>query len=285
MQEWEDQNKGYRYILNIVDCFSKYAWSIPLKDKKAETVLNAFKTICKESDRKPKHIWVDEGKEFYNKKMDEWLKDNAINRYSTHGPHKSAIVERFNRSIKQNMWKLFTAYNTRKWIDMLPKLVSDYNNKRHSSTKLKPVDAILPKNRDKVCLRANYGEYIPKAPKFKIGDTVRISRIKGLFEKGYLPNYSEEVFTIAEVKPSNPITYILKDSVDNLIQGGFYEQELQQTKQEIFRIEAVIKKKKIKGVEHGLVKWLGYSKKFNQWLPMIDIEKVPNFDLKKSNKV
>ena len=76
MQEWKNQNEGYRYILNIVDCFSRYAWSIPLKDKKAETVLNAFKTIS----RKPKHIWVDEGKEFYNKKMDEWLKEYSTNK-------------------------------------------------------------------------------------------------------------------------------------------------------------------------------------------------------------
>ena len=278
MQEWEDQNKGYRYILNIVDCFSKYAFSVPLKDKKAETVLNAFKVVCKESGRVPEHIWVDEGKEFYNKKMDDWLKDNSINRYSTHGPHKSAVVERFNRTLKQNMWKLFTTYNTRNWIDILHRLINDYNNKTHSTTKIKPVDAILPENKDEVRCHVDRLQYGRKTPKFKLGDTVRISRIKGLFEKGYLPNYSEEVFTIAEVKLTVPVTYILKDSADNLIQGGFYDQELQKTKQEIYRIESVIKKKKIKGIEHGLVKWLGYSKKFNQWIPMSDIEKVPHLE-------
>ena len=203
--------------------------------------------------------------------MDEWLKEISINKYSTHVEHKSAINKRFNRSLNENMWRLFTAYNTRKWIDMLPRLINEYNNKKHGSTKLKPVDAILPKNRGKIFMQT---EYTTRTPKFKVGDTVRISRIKGLFEKGYLANYSEEVFSIAEVKLTNPTTYILKDSADNLIQGGFYEQELQKTKQEIFRIEAVIRKKKIKGVEHGLVKWLGYNKKFNQWIPMKDIEKV-----------
>ena len=81
MQEWSKENKDYRYMLNVIDVFSKHAWSIPLKDKKGLTVLDGFKQIVKESDRIPKHIWVDEGKEFYNKNMDEWLKENNIMRY------------------------------------------------------------------------------------------------------------------------------------------------------------------------------------------------------------
>ena len=105
MQEWKSVNKGYRYILNVVDCLSKYAWSVPLKDKKGETVLDSFKYIVKISDRKPAYIWVDEGKEFYNKEMTAWLKDEKITRYSTHGEHKSAIAERFNRTLKERMWR------------------------------------------------------------------------------------------------------------------------------------------------------------------------------------
>ena len=103
MQEWADKNKGFRYMLNVIDCFTKFAWSIPLKDKKGLTVLEAFKKIVNESKMIPKHLWVDEGKEFYNKDMTEWLKDNDIVRYSTHGEHKSAIVERFNRTLKTKM--------------------------------------------------------------------------------------------------------------------------------------------------------------------------------------
>ena len=125
MQEWADKNKGFRYMLNVIDCFTKFAWSIPLKDKKALTVLEAFKKIVNESKMIPKHLWVDEGKEFYNKDMTEWLKDNDIVRYSTHGEHKSAIVERFNRTLKTKMWTRFTAENTRNWIDMLDKLMKD----------------------------------------------------------------------------------------------------------------------------------------------------------------
>ena len=101
MQEWSKENKGYRYMLNVVDVFSKYAWSIPLKDKTGITTLNAFKQIVQSSKRKPKHIWVDKGKEFYNKHIDEWIKENNIVRYSTYGEHKSAVVERFNRPLRQ----------------------------------------------------------------------------------------------------------------------------------------------------------------------------------------
>ena len=116
MQEWSKQNKGYRYMLNVIDIFSKYAWSIPLKDKTGKSILDGFKQIVKESNRIPKNIWVDEGKEFYNKLMNEWLKENNIIRYSTHGEHKSVVIERFNRTLKELMWKRFTSENTRNWI-------------------------------------------------------------------------------------------------------------------------------------------------------------------------
>jgi hypothetical protein len=248
-------------MLNVIDVHSKYAWSIPLKDKTGKTVLDAFKEIVKSSGRKPDHIWVDEGKEFYNKHMDEWIKENNINRYSTHGEHKSAVVERFNRTLKTIMWKRFTAENTRNWIDMLDKLLFQYNNKKHSTIKMTPTEASQMHDPEK--------QY-----KFSVGDHVRISRIKGTFEKGYLPNWSEALYTVHEVKRTDPITYIIKDMNGEIITGGFYTEELQKSNQEVFRIEKVIRKKKINGVEHGLVKWLGYNKKFNEWKPMSEVKKL-----------
>jgi hypothetical protein len=95
--------------------------------------------------------------------------------------------------------------------------------------------------------------------------------MKGIFEKGYLPNWSEALYTIHKVKETSPVTYILKDMNGEIVEGGFYTEELQKSKQEVFRIEKVLRKKKINGVEHGLVKWLGYNKKFNEWKPMSEI--------------
>jgi transposase InsO family protein len=302
MQEWSKQNKGYRYMLNVVDVFSKYAWSVKLLDKKGKTVLEAFKQIVKSSGRKPGRLWVDQGKEFYNKDMDEWIKENDIIRYSTYGEHKSAVVERFNRTLKTIMWKRFTAENTRNWIDMLDKLIFKYNNTVHSAIKMTPTDARGRPATGGPTLRAHGSEdevaakpvttqqvepsaggasqgklmfnpepYSRQKPKFSVGDQVRISRIKGIFEKGYLPNWSEALYTIHKVKETSPITYILKDMKGEIVEGGFYTEELQKSKQEVFRIEKVLRKKKINGVEHGLVKWLGYDKNFNEWKPMSEI--------------
>jgi hypothetical protein len=276
MQEWSKVNKGYRYMLNVIDIFSKYAWSIPLKDKKGTTVLDGFKQIVNESKRIPKKIWVDEGKEFYNKDVTGWLKENDITRYSTHGEHKSAVVERFNRTLKEIMWKRFTAENTRNWINMIDKLIFDYNKRLHSTLGMTPAKASLKENEIKVIENTlNKTRKIPQSKvKLKVGDKVRISRIKGLFEKGYLPNWSEALYIIDQVLKTVPVTYKIKDSLGRIIDGSFYNEELQKSNQEVYRVEKVIRKKKIDGVEHVFVKWSGYSDEYNSWIPIEDSKKL-----------
>ena len=274
LQEWKSVNKGFRYILNVLDCFSKCAWSVPLKDKKGGTVLDAFKYIVVTSNRKPMYICVDEGKEFYNKDMTAWLKDENILRYSTHGEHKSSNAERFNRTLKERMWRRFTAENTRNWIDMLDELLSNYNNSYHNTIRMRPVDASKKENESEVWENLfRDEEHARKFNKFRIGDTVRISRIEGIFEHGFLPNWSEQIYKIHKITNSTPVTYILEDLQGEIIGGSFYNKESQKTSQEIFRIEKVIRKKKINGIEHGLVKWIGYSDKFNEWLPVSKLQK------------
>ena len=263
-------------MLNVIDVFSKYAWSIPMKNKTGLTTLEAFKKIVKECGRIPKHIWVDKGLEFYNKDVNNWLRENNIIMYSTYSEHKSCVVERFNRTLKEIMWKRFTAENTRTWINMLDSLMYKYNNRVHSTIGMTPVEAIqkeiymetLQNTLDKT-------RSIPiTKPKFKIGDKVRISRMKALFEKGYLPNWSEELYTVDKVQKTIPPTYKLKNVLGEEIEGSFYEKELQKSDQEVYRIEKVIRKKKIDGVEHALVKWSGYNEKHNQWIPVKELEKL-----------
>ena len=276
MQEWEKVNKGFRYMLNIIDVFSKYAWSVPLKDKKGQTVTAALDTTVKTSNRTPKFLWVDQGKEFYNKFMDAWLLNNKVHRYSTFGKDKSVVVERFNRTLKERMWKRFTAENTRNWITMLDKLIENYNNTFHSTIGMTPVQASLTPNYEAALGNTLNKTVVVKSgePKYKIFDRVRISRAKKIFEHGYLPNWSEEVFTIHQIKNTKPVTYILKDELNEVIQGSFYEKELQKTNQDVHRIEKVIRKKKISGIDHALVKWSGYSDKFNQWVPLESTKKL-----------
>ena len=109
MQSFSKYNDGIKYLLNIFDVFSKYAWSILLIDKTGKNIVRAFDTIPK---RKPSRVWVDRGGEFYNRTMDHWLEDNGIERYSTYNEGKAVVLERFNQTLKTRMWKYMLANNT-----------------------------------------------------------------------------------------------------------------------------------------------------------------------------
>lgn len=259
MQALSKQNNGVKYLLAVIDVFSKYGWLIPLKDKSGELVAKALKSI----DRKPQKMWVDKGKEFYNQHVKSY-----VDLYSTENDEKSSVVERWNRAMKEKMWKYFSANNTNKYVDVLRELVDQYNNTLHSTIKMTPKEASLKENENKVYLNT-YGIVMSndKQPKFKVGDCVRISKKKKTFEKGYTPLWTEEVFSISKVQHTDPFTYKIKDSSDEEIQGTFYEQEMQKTAQTIYRIEKVIRKKGKK----ALVKWLGYPESANSWINLEDV--------------
>ena len=258
----KDYNDGYTFLLLVIDTFSKYGWIIPLKNKQGKTVAKALKNIFEE--RKPEKLWTDKGTEFKNKDVKD-----LVELYSTENEEKSSIAERWIRTIKEKMWKYFTDNNTYKYIDVLPDLVEDYNNTVHSSTKLTPIDASKKKNELTVWRNLYPDRYKTSRlnPKFSVGDEVRITKKKKDFEKGYTTRWTEEIFTIKEIRETNPITYKLKDLQGEEIKGTFYEPELQKTEQQIFRIEKVIKKEKGK----SLVKWKGYSDKFNSWVDNKDL--------------
>ena len=229
MQNFSRWNKGNNYLLMVIDVFSKFGWIRPLKDKKGETVTKAFKTIFKEG-RTPKYLWTDKGKEFYNKHMKDLLDKNEITLYPTENEEKSSVVERWNRTIKTKMWKQFTIQSNTQYLDILPKILKQYNTK-HSSMKMTPTEASQKKNEGIVYFDL-YSDTKPSSkPKFKVGDKVRISKYKRkVFDKGYTPNWTEEVFTVDKIQYTNPITYKLKDLNNEEIKGSFYEPELLKAK-------------------------------------------------------
>ena len=270
MSAFSRDNRGFKFILSIIDVFSKYGWLVPLKDKKGATVRDAFRKVFKE--RVPEKLWTDKGKEFYNRDLKQLLLEHGIDLYSTENEEKSSVVERWNRTMKERMFKYFSANSTRSYLSILDDLVRQYNTTRHSSIKMTPTDASLKKHEAKVYWNL-YGDLPPmQAPKFRIGEKVRITKKKGVFEKGYTPRWTEEVFEIFQVLPTQPPTYRLKASDGEEIEGSFYEPELQRTDQEIFRIEKILRRRTRGGIKEIFVKWKGYPASFNSWIKESDLQ-------------
>ena len=256
MQLLSRYNKGIRFLLCAIDIFRKYAWVVPLKDKKGVSIVTAFQSILKQSNRKPIKIWVDKGSEFYNASFKKWLQDNDIVMYSTNNEGKSVVAERFIRTLKSKIYKYMTSISKNVYIDKLNDIVDEYNNTYHATIKMKPIDV-----KDNTYINTDK-EINNKDPNFKVGDRVRISKYRNIFAKGYTPNWSEEVFVIKKVKNTVPWTYVINDLNDEEITGTFYEKELQKTNKKEFRIEKVIKRKGDK----IYVKWKGYDNSFNSWI-------------------
>ena len=249
-------NKGIKFLLCVIDIFSKYAWVVPLKDKKGKSIEKAFQIILKQSNRKPNKIWVNKSSEFYNAYFEKWLRDNDLVMYSTHNEGKSVVAERFNRTIKSKIYKYMTSISKNVYINKLDDIVNEYNNTYHTTIKVKPFDV-----KDNTYINTDK-EINNKDPKFKVGDHVRISKYKNIFAKGHMPNWSEEIFVIKKVKNTVPWTYVINDLNGEEIIGTFYEKELQKTSQEEFRIEKLIKRKGNK----IYVKWKGCNNSFNSWI-------------------
>lgn len=275
MQYYAKVNKGYRYILMIIDVFSKYGWAIPLKRKTGSEMVEAFTQLWNNGENPPKYLWTDKGKEFDNAQMKALLKSRNVHMYWTENEEKSCIVERWNRTIKRTMWKYFTKHRTGVYIDILPQLIEKYNNTYHRSITCTPSDARKPSNYQHV-FHALYGRdkstELRKPPKFHIDDQVRITKKKKHFEKGYTTNWTEEVFIVTEVQPTYPYTYKLKDTKGEKVIGTFYEPELQKTDQDLFRIEKILRWKVVNGKRFGRVKWQGYDFSYNSWEPEENIK-------------
>jgi transposase InsO family protein len=258
-------NDGYRYLLTCIDVFSKYAFAVPLKTKSGKEVTEAFLQILNE--RKCHMLQTDKGTEYLNSTFQSMLKRNDIHFYTSENEDlKAAVVERFNRTLKTKMFKYFSYKNTLKYIDVLDDLLHSYNNTYHRSIDMTP-SQVDTSNENTIAKRLYPIKPNPKW-KFDVGDRVRISKAKRVFKKGYLPNWTDELFTIAERFPTHPVTYALKDYGGEDIKGKFYEFEIQKVIKEddVYDVEKILKTRKRKGKTQHLVKWKGYPDKFNSWI-------------------
>jgi transposase InsO family protein len=220
-----NKDRGYNYILTVIDVFSKFAWAVPIKRKTGDEIASAFRELFKQ--RKPRKLHTDKGLEFINKPTKELLKQHAVHWFATENETKAQVVERFNRTIKNRMWRYFTKEGSTKWVKVLPDLIHNYNTTRHRSIGMTPVKASMKENEAIVYKKLfPSGDEKQRLPKFRVGNHVRITIKRGDFRKGYRPNFTREVFIVVEVLETTPTTYRITALDGEVIEGSFYEQEM-----------------------------------------------------------
>jgi len=279
MRSLAKYNDGFNYILAVIDVFSKHGFMVALKNKTGSSVVHAFDKIFKTSGRKPDNIQTDKGGEFTAREVKRFFKSHGINYYTTKNPDtKAAVVERWNRTIKTRMWRYLTHHNSYRYIDVLDDLVKAYNNSRHRTIKMAPVEV-----NDENVLEVWYNMQPRRAkkvkPKFKVGDTVRITKEKRFFQKGYETKWSEELFTINRVISHARPVYELADLRGEVLDGYFYEPELQLvrvTKDRLYKIDKIVGTKGKGRSKLYLVKWKGYPSQFNSWVPASELVRLDN---------
>lgn len=274
LQSIKRENKKTTFLLTCIDVFSKYAYVIPIKDKTGKSIVSAFKQIFRQLDEPPYLLQTDSGPEFLNKVFQKYLKESKVKHFVTwNNDTKSSIIEIFNRTLKRRMFRYFTRNNTKRYIDVLPSLVKSYNNTYHRSIKLTP-SQVSSDNEEEVWQRLYATTSETKRKTYPLGSRVRISKVKGLFEKGYLPNWTDELFTISNVlHRTNPVTYEVKDDGGEVLKGTFYHEELQKVSdKEVYRIANIIKTRTVRGDKQYLVQWYGYPRSFDSWISSKNVE-------------
>ena len=213
-------NKGYRYLLVVIDNFSKFGWTIPLKNKYTQSITEEFSQIVKSSKRKPNLLETDDGKEYVNKISDDFLNKHNIKRYSRNTQVGAKFAEKFNRTIRNLIKKPVFEKGRADWLSELPSIIKQYNNTIHHSIKMTPVQASKKSNEEEVFSNLQ-DRRVRQKPKYKLGELVRTADIKKVFSKGDSTNYSYLLYTKTEIIhdtiPSNIIDYLPERYNENLL--------------------------------------------------------------------
>jgi hypothetical protein len=231
MSKYSKENKGFKYILNVIDTFSKFVWCAPLKKKTAREVSEAFEDILKKSGRKPNLLHTDRGTEFVNATFRKLLAKNHITLYHTFNELKSSIIERYNRTLNDQLRLRFEAGKNHRWFWVLQPIVREYNEKSVHRTIGCPPAQVSKKNESEILQRIYpLSKFKLEKPIFRLGQRVRITKKLDLFGVKYLPKWTTEIFQISKIHNTNPITYSIIALDGEEILGHFYRQELQATK-------------------------------------------------------
>uniref|UniRef100_A0A158P4A7 Integrase catalytic domain-containing protein n=1 Tax=Tetranychus urticae TaxID=32264 RepID=A0A158P4A7_TETUR len=266
MTWFSKENDNYRYLLVVVDVLSRFAWVLPLKDKSGDTLSRAFESIF-DLGRVPKKLQTDQGREFVNKTFKNTMEKHNINFFTTTDDTiKCAIAERFNRTLRTRIYRYLYHTRSKRYIDALSSIVSSYNHSYHRSIKMSPSDVndenvpVVIKNLRKLG-KLNVKDKLDKEK------YVRISRKKGIFEKGATENFTEEVFKInSRKKTPHKYIYRLVDLDDEPITSLFYPEELQPVpKPDLYkaRVTEYVDKK---GKKRLKIHFIGFPAKYDKYI-------------------
>ena len=271
-------NKGYKYILTCIDIFTRFVRAVPLKTKTGAEVSVALKLLFKK--QKPIKIQTDLGKEFYNSHVKDVLKSHKIGHYTVYSQFKAAIVERFNRTLREKLNRWFTHSGKKVWHTVLDDIISTYNKTPHGGIfKMRPIE-ITKDNEHKVWTLKNKpsNTLSKKMSGPKLLDHVRISQIKGdVFVRNFDQNWSDEVFNVVGIDTkTHPTMYTISDHDNEVLEGRFYAPELQVIPEtpKVYRIEKIIRSRGKGANKQYFVKWVGYTSKHNSWISKDQIEKM-----------
>ena len=273
-----EHNEGVKYLLTVIDTFTRYAWVRMLKDKTGDTVLNAFKSILEEAKEPPIHIIMDRGTEFNNANFSKFCLEKNIKLDNPDSSIHAAFVERFNRTIQQLIYRYLSENETKRFAGVLSQLLETYNNRNHRMIGTTPhIAENDPSTHLEIRMKTlNYHNKVKVKPiVFKIGDTVRIFKLKNKFSRGYTEQMQEEIFKVKHIKTNNKIPMYTLETYngDETLKGNFYSYELVKITADIFRVEKVLKKRKNVGLTQFFVKWKGFKDIYNSWINSEDIQR------------
>ena len=272
-----EANNGYKYLFTTIDVFTKMAWVYPLKANTCKNIMECFKDILEKCGRKPKRLNTDRGSEMICTRFEEYLKEKKIHHYLAYTLRKCPVVERFNLTIQQLLYRIMAKNNTLCWVKFIDQAMKIYLNRKHRTIGMSPIEGYKKENendiRDLYLEKYKKINKVKRNPKFKVGDTVRIWKERHQFHRGYMEDFTREFFIIAKVLRNLPFPrYNIKEYNDSEIIGTFFEDELvRYIPSDTYPIE-VLKKRKTKKGEEYLVHYIGWPHSYDEWKLAKDVE-------------
>lgn len=288
MKDLADDNDGFKYVLAAIDIFSRYAWCVPVRSKAGKDVADAFARLLA-GPRRPNIVRTDKGREFNNKDVLSFLSERGIGHFNAENTEvKSNYVERLNKTLKHRLFRYFIERNTLRYVDVLDDVVHSYNHTIHSSLGRTPASVDTTNEHE-----SRYEQYVlrqkrstsrhtPKTRKrrryaLKLGQLVRLSHIRNVFDREYSQKWTGELFKVKRrFRRENLPVYELVDWSGEDVKGTFYEPELQAVnvkEDKLYSVEKVLKKRTRHKRRELLVRWLHWPKKYDSWIPEEDLHR------------